>query len=108
MMALWSVRKFIPLEVMKASQGGACSLVPYENFAVVPLFLKNKLRCSPKFPLFPEIPLHVPLITKNIPHCSLEFLSHFISFMVSYFHRFYLVSHGTDTPGQKASLMTEK
>jgi len=60
--------------------------------------------------MFPEIPLHVPLITKNIPHCSLQFLMLYF-FMVSYFHKFYLVSYGTDTHRQNASfssLMTEK
>ena len=52
------------------------SLVPYENLQ---LFLcsseinsdvpRNSLLLNR--PLFPEIPFYVPLITKDIPHCSL-------------------------------------
>ena len=57
-----------------------CSL---EKFTAVPLFLMNKLRCSPEIhfyrvPLFPEILLRVPLIPKSISIFSPQFLSYFI------------------------------
>ena len=55
-------------------------------FIAVPLFLKNILRCSPKF-IFTEFScsqklLHVFMIPKNIPHCSPQFLSCFIFIFV--------------------------
>ena len=46
----------------------SCSLVPQKLIKVFPEIHFYWV------PLFPEIPLHVPLITKNIPRCSLQFL----------------------------------
>ena len=81
-----------------------CSL---EKFRAVPLFLMNRLSCS-RNSLLPSSP-----VPRNSASCSVDpqkyfyifptisFIFHFV--MVSYFHRFYLVSHSTDTPRQNAS-----
>ena len=86
-----------------------CSL---EKFTAVPLFLMNKLRCSPKF-TFTEFPCSQKFcfVFPWFPNVFLYFPHNFfhISFCHGYFHRFYLVSHSTDTPRQNtsfASLMT--
>jgi len=83
-------------------RGGCMFPCSLWKFTVVPLFLKNKLRCSPKF-TFTEFP-----VPRNSAPCSLDHQKYsslfptipliFYFFMVSYFHRFYLVSHSTDTP----------
>ena len=76
----------------------------------VPLFPKNKLRCSLKFtfikfpcsqkfccmfPWFPEILINVP---QNFNHISV--------FDGQYFRKFYLVSHSRDNPQQNASFVS--
>ena len=94
---------------MRASRGGggACSLVPCENLQLFP--------CSSK--INEGVPLNSLLLSSHVPRnsapCSLDHQKYsslfptipliLYFFMVSYFHRFSLVSHSTDTPRQNAS-----
>jgi len=101
--------------VMRASQGGWMFPCSVWKFIVVPLFLKNKLRCSPKF-TFTEFPCSQKF-RSMFPWSPTIFLTVlYNSSQILFFHclfifRFYLVSHSTNTPRQNASfssLMTEK
>ena len=90
--------------ILKASQGRGggkcifpCSL---EKIGISPLFPKNKFRRSLKYPLakFPCSQKYY-LMFPTIP-IIFQFLT------VSYFHKFYLVSHSGDNPQQNASFVS--
>ena len=90
--------------ILKASQGrGGGGMFPcsLEKTGVSPLFPKNKFTCSLKFTLakFPCSQKYY-LMFPTIP-IIFQFL------IVSYFHKFYLVSHSGDiNPQQNASFVS--